>query len=112
MDVTPRDYPPAASVHDPSRCEHAPPGILMSPRAAAEAYPNARPHTCFTRDTITAGRAVVVEHIDYEPHRYQPSTIQHESGINAIRPLCKICRGTHGDAPPATGPSGLLITRG
>lgn len=96
-----RDYPPAVYVHDPSTCEDAPTGILYPPRAVAQTYPNARPHTCFNRDTITSGRKVVIEHIDYDPHPYQPSTILTcEDGIKATRPLCEVCRGTHTDPGP------------
>ena len=110
--MTAKDYPPAVYVHDPSRCEDAPPGIFYPPRAVAQAHPNARPHTCFNNETIVSGRKVTIEHVDYEPHPYEPSTITEcEIGIRATRPLCKTCRGTHAEAAPPPASSALTIVQ-
>lgn len=87
-----REYPPAHVIHQ-ADCDDAPAGLAFRAQALA-AYPNSRPHRCFSRDTVTHNREVVAEVIDYEPHAYEPSTIHPD---DAVRPLCKVCRGTHGD---------------
>lgn len=104
--MTKRHYEPAVYVHE-ATCEDAPnQAIVYSPLAVAGAYPTARPHTCFSRATITMGRKVVIEHVVYEPHRYEAATIY---PVDAIRPLCTVCRGTHSDVelnipkPPLLG---------
>ncbi|MEU4422234.1 hypothetical protein AB0F81_16530 [Actinoplanes sp. NPDC024001] len=74
-------------------CDDAPASTLVYPaRAAADAYPNGRPHRCFHRRTARA----VIEHVEYEAHAYVPSTIRPD---DATRPLCRVCRGTHGPGP-------------
>jgi hypothetical protein len=86
------DYEPAVVVHS-ADCDDAPPTTLVYPaRAVADAYPTGRPHRCFHRRTDRA----VVEHIEYETHMYVPSTIRPD---DATRPLCRVCRGTHGCSP-------------
>ncbi len=65
-----RDYAPAVYIHD-AACADAPRVALVYPlRAAAQAYPTGRPHNCFSRETVHRGRKVVVEHVNYETHRY------------------------------------------
>ncbi len=88
-----KEYPPAHTIHE-ARCPEAPAG-LFSFRAGnlGQAYPNARPHHCFTRDTVRMNLPVVAEHIAYQAHPYEPSTLRPE---DASKALCKICRGTHG----------------
>jgi hypothetical protein len=104
--VTTKDYPPAPIVHD-ARCEDAPEGVPVPPRGVLQSYPNATVHTCFSNATVTSGRGVIVEQGDYEPHPYEESTVTTvEVGVQAARPLCRTCRGTHPDEPPAEDESG------
>ncbi|MDT5150591.1 MAG: hypothetical protein QOI01_2324 [Mycobacterium sp.] len=68
-----RHYPPARTIHDVG-CPDAPPGqIVFRASSLLPAYPNAVPHTCFTRDTVLDNRDVVAEAVEYEPHPYRPS---------------------------------------
>jgi hypothetical protein len=45
---------------------------------------------------VAEDHAVVAEPGEYEPHEHQASTIWPD---DAPRPLCRICRGTHGEQP-------------
>ncbi|WP_328465564.1 hypothetical protein OHA21_43915 [Actinoplanes sp. NBC_00393] len=111
--MTAKDYPPAPVVHDAHRCDDAPAGIRVSANAAREAAPNARAHRCFSRVTVVWRHDVVIEPVEYEPHAYEASTILScEDGIQATRPLCRICRGTHGEQPPAEPVPGRLFIPG
>lgn len=87
-----KDYPPAHVIHE-SGCPDAPPGLLTFRAHSLREYPTSRPHTCFSRQTVVRNRDVVAESVDYGEHAYQASTLHPE---DAIRPLCEICRGTHG----------------
>jgi hypothetical protein len=42
---------------------------------------------------------VFAEAVEYEPHPYQPSGATQP---DAVRPLCRTCRGTHPDMVEAT----------
>lgn len=88
-----KEYEPAHVIHE-ATCPDVPPNhFAFKARSLADAYPTSRPHTCFTRDTVTFNREVVAEPVMYEPHGYKPSTIRPE---DATRALCEVCRGTHG----------------
>jgi hypothetical protein len=95
-----RHYPPAHVIHE-AGCPDAPTGrIAFRASGLRQAYPNGVPHSCFTRETVYHNREVVAEAVEYESHPYQ------ESGAtqpDAVRPLCRICRGTHPDRSEATG---------
>lgn len=95
-----RHYPPAHVIHE-ANCPDAPAGAFAF-RASVlkQAYPNSRPHTCFDRETVTGNREVVAESPDWEAHVYRPSTIHPP---DAVRALCEVCRGTHGE--PETRPT-------
>lgn len=100
-----RDYDPAVVIHV-ADCDEAPadPGMIY-PARAMQAYPNGRPHQCFQREAITRNAPSIVERVEYERHDYVPSTIFPD---DATRPLCRTCRGTHGDeTPQESTPSGL-----
>jgi hypothetical protein len=91
-----RDYPPACVIHE-ADCPEAPTGrLVLRASGLREAYPNGRPHTCFTRATVLSNRDVIAETIEYDPHPYQPSGA---TLPDAVRPLCRICRGTHPSTP-------------
>ncbi|SDT35021.1 hypothetical protein [Actinoplanes derwentensis] len=96
-----RDYPPQPWIHQ-ADCTDAPPGPLaLRATAIRELYPYGRPHHCFDRPTVTYNRECVAEpwsESDPEPHRYSESTIQPP---DAVRPLCEVCRGTHGELAPS-----------
>lgn len=90
-----KEYEPAHVIHE-AGCEDAPAGLFVFKASSlGDAYPNGRPHVCFDRDTIRFNREVVAEPGEYDPHTYAPSTIHPE---DAARPLCRVCRGTHGGA--------------
>ena len=94
--MTRRHYPPAHTIHEVG-CPDAPKGLItFRARGLAQAYPNAMPHTCFTRETVRQDREVVAEAVEYEPHPYRPSGATQP---DAVRPLCRTCRGTHPDDP-------------
>ncbi|BBH64847.1 hypothetical protein ACTI_15320 [Actinoplanes sp. OR16] len=110
-----REYDPAWRVHA-ADCPDAPPGAFVTTaRAVYEAFPHDRPHRCLTKGYVSRNGAVVREQIHYEPHDWVPSTIV---PADAIRALCRTCRGTRcanrGGPPvqvlPQT-PSGLIIGR-
>lgn len=87
-----RDYPPAHVIHEAS-CEDNPGELLVFKAHNLVAWPNSIPHRCVSRRTITSDRDVVAEPINYEPHEYEPSTLR---PADAVKALCKVCRGTHG----------------
>ncbi|MDQ1722492.1 MAG: hypothetical protein QOI26_2226 [Pseudonocardiales bacterium] len=104
-----RHYPPARTIHD-ADCPDAPPGqIVFRAGSLLLAYPNAVPHTCFTRDTVLRNRDVVAEAVEYEPHPYRPSGATQP---DAVRPLCRTCRGTHPDWSEPAHPAGFSPTSG
>jgi hypothetical protein len=86
-----RDYPPAHIVHE-AKCPAAPLGLFAFKATVLAAYPNSRPHTCISRETVTYNRLVVVEPVGYPRHAYEPSGATQP---DATRPLCRTCRGTH-----------------
>jgi hypothetical protein len=89
-----RHYDPQPWIHQ-SDCPDAPAGLfILKAVQLKEAYPYARPHVCFTQDTVRFNREVVAEHIKYEPHPYRASSILLPE---AARALCEHCRGTHPD---------------
>lgn len=94
-----REYPPAHVIHQ-ADCEDAPGGLFVFKAASLQGYPNSRPHRCFSSETVAQNREVVAEPVDYEPHPYSPSTIHPD---DAPRPLCEVCRGTHGEQPVDLG---------
>lgn len=106
MMMTMRHYLPAHVVHE-AGCSDAPTRrIAFRASVLWQAYPNGVPHTCFTRETVSHNRAVVVEAVVYDSHPYQ------ESGAHqpdAVRPLCRVCRGTHPDRSDAPAPASRAI---
>jgi len=56
----------------------------------ARAYPNGRMHHCYHFTLQARG---LVETLRYPPHPYEESTVVYD---DATRPLCAVCRGTHG----------------
>lgn len=90
-----KHYPPAHIIHE-ADCDVAPAGLFVFQASNLQNFPNGRPHACFSRATITHNRDVVAEPGDYEPHSYEPSTLR---PADAAQPLCKVCRGTHGEEP-------------
>ncbi|GAA4924255.1 hypothetical protein [Actinoplanes utahensis] len=92
--MKPRDFPPGVVLHAP-HCPDAGDGnkaTLPTLKAIAD-YPSFRWCLCGNLDDTPH---VVVEAIDYGLHLYEPAP-----GVpprDAIRPLCKTCRGTHGPA--------------
>lgn len=99
-----RDYPPAHTIHE-ANCPDAPPGLMVFRAGGlAAAYPTGMPHTCFTRETVRLNREVVAEPVEYEPHSYQPSGATQP---DAVRPLCRTCRGTH---PGESAPAAVLLS--
>lgn len=101
-----KDYPPAHVIHE-ARCPDAPPGLVVFHARELRAYPTSRPHRCFTSETVERNREVVAETVEYEPHRYEPSTLK---PADATRALCSICRGTHGDSVPLDQFLGFRVT--
>lgn len=91
-----REYEPAGVVHV-ADCDLAPDERSYILRAAALRNSHDRPHTCFTRAHAAANAEIVIERIDYEKHPYIQSTIFPD---DAVRPLCRTCRGTHRHNPP------------
>lgn len=91
-----RDYPPAVRVHSESCPDVASlraSGAVLIPMvtsAIARAYPNGRMHNCYHFTLQARG---VVETAQYPPHEYEESTVVYE---DAARPLCTVCKGTHG----------------
>jgi hypothetical protein len=101
-----RHYPPAHIIHE-ANCPDAPKRrIVFRASGLRHAYANGVPHTCFTRQTVLQNRDVVAEAVEYEPHPYQPSGA---TQLDAVRPLCRTCRGTHREVsqevPGYVGPS-------
>ena len=79
--------------------------------SVARAYPHGKPHRCLSGVYARGNGGVIVETVAPEPHDYVASTIQ---PADATRPLCRTCRGTHGNglvgsAPPS--PTGLIVVR-
>ena len=106
-----RDYPPGVILHAP-HCVEGGNSPALPIEAAFGAYPSRQLHFCFggmipaqleglaLQDVMPH---VVIEHWEYGGHEYQQSD---DWPNDAIRPLCRRCRGTHGDtltAQPATG---------
>lgn len=105
-----REYEPAGVVHV-ADCAEAPAGRMFILRAAALRNSHDRPHSCFTRAHAAANAEIVIERVDYKTHAYVQSTIW---PADATRPLCRTCRGTHGDNPPREliaprSPHGLIL---
>lgn len=97
-----REYPPAPLIHRPD-CDGIAQGAfpVMATRDIALRHPNGRPHRCY--DFLAYDRGAV-EPVIYPAHEYVRSTIHYE---DARVPLCRRCRGTHGDVQVAGG--GLLL---
>ncbi|MBB4752326.1 hypothetical protein [Actinoplanes lobatus] len=77
---------------------------------AVVAYPSHRYCLC-TGGGPDDAPYVVVEQIDYGPHLYEPKP--GEPPRDAVQPLCKTCRGTHGPSASAKGTtSGLVVPGG
>ena len=106
-----RDYDPVL-IHR-ATCPEAPQGLLLlTARSVAQAHPHGRPHRCLTNEMARSNCGVVIEQVTPEPHDYVESTIV---PADATRPLCRICRGTHGEAPPqpeTPAPLSALIVPG
>ncbi|GIF15145.1 hypothetical protein [Actinoplanes teichomyceticus] len=102
------EYPPAGVVHT-ADCEDAPPGLLTLPAQALRGSHD-RPHRCVNSAAVAANRPLVIERVAYEPHPYEESTIH---PVDATKPLCRTCRGTHGVDPAAYRPQQptLLLPR-
>ena len=86
------DYPPAPLIHRPD-CAGITPGafpVLATPEIARQ-FPNGKPHRCYDFRANSSG---AVEPLVYPEHDYVPSTLKPD---DARRPLCRSCRGTHGD---------------
>lgn len=117
-------YPPQPWIHD-ADCPYAPRGLLLFKASSLpQLYPLARPHTCFSRDTVTRNCDCVAEQVDYEPHPYVRSTIWPS---DATGPLCGTCRGNHAEpavparraprndrhtAPVTASPPSLIVPSG
>jgi hypothetical protein len=97
-----RDYPPAPQIHRLD-CASITAGSLpeLSTPEIARRYPNGKPHHCYDFHANASG---AVEPVFYPQHDYEPSTIRYD---DARRPLCRTCRGTHGDETVEGG--GLLL---
>ena len=104
----PRHYPPGVILHAPHCIEGG--NAMASPIAAAfEAHPNHQLHFCFASmlplhladDPVRLAKLmpeVSVEVLEYRRHPYTPCDPRHpdiKQPPNAIRPICKVCRGTH-----------------
>lgn len=103
-----RHYPAAVIFHAPHCIENGN-GLAVTVRGATEAHPNYRFDTCFSglippHLANDPGKLagimpyVTVEVITYRQHPYSPSDPRDESipqPPDAIRPLCRVCRGTH-----------------
>jgi hypothetical protein len=105
-----REYPPGAVFHNPSCPDingHSAPSLPIL-QAVAE-NPSHRYCMC-TGGGPDAAPYVVIERVDYGPHLYVPSPNRPR---DAVRALCRTCRGTHGEPQPGE-PSlpGLVIPRG
>jgi hypothetical protein len=104
-----REYPPGAVFHIPSCPDiygHCAPSVQVL-RAVAE-NPSHRYCLC-TGGGPDSAPYVVIERVDYGPHLYVPSANQPR---DATRPLCRVCRGTHGEpAPGEPNPPGLVTPR-
>ncbi len=105
-----REYEPAGVVHK-ATCLDGPVEAHFTLRAAALRNSHDRPHFCFTRADAAANAEITIERVDYGPHDYVQSTIW---PVDATRPLCRTCRGTHGDNPPRElvaprSPVGLIL---
>ena len=106
-----RDYEPVL-IHA-AGCPDAPEGPASVPAVSvAKAYPHGKPHRCLSGAYARGNGGVIVETVVTEPHVYVASTIQ---PADATRPLCRTCRGTHGDgrqdAGPQEPPTGLIVVR-
>ncbi|WP_436528926.1 hypothetical protein [Actinoplanes sp. HUAS TT8] len=93
--MTARDYPPAGVVHVLD-CDEAPRERLLVISARSLRQSHDRPHRCITSAVVAANADCVIERVDYELHDYVESTIW---PVDATRPLCRACRGTHAGSP-------------
>jgi hypothetical protein len=87
-----REYPPAPLIHCPD-CAGIAQGafpVLATPEIARR-FPTGKPHFCYD---FRANANGAVEPVVYPEHDYVPSTIK---PADAVRFLCRSCRGTHGD---------------
>ena len=101
-----RHYPPGVVFHAP-HCIDGGNAISVPVKAAAEAHPNHQFDACFgglislAKDpTALAGIMphVSIEVIEYLRHSYTPSDPRdtgRQQMADAIRPPCRVCRGTH-----------------
>lgn len=86
-----RHYPPAHQIHAPT-CGSLPNGLEILPTSQlAERYPNGVMHHCYHFHQNATG---VAEQVFYPPHDYEASA---NFPADAVRPLCRSCRGTHED---------------
>lgn len=95
-----RDYPPGAVFHLPS-CStilgHSAPSLPVLKAVADNPSHQWCPCTGGGPDQAPY---VIIERVDYGPHLYVPSQNRPR---DAVRALCRTCRGTHGKL--ATGPA-------
>jgi hypothetical protein len=89
--MTGRHYEPARVVHK-ATCPDAPQGFVLRAVAVMQAHPNATLHNCLTPIAVRQNPEVTTEAVTYEPHLYHPSAATQP---DAVRPLCRTCRGTH-----------------
>ncbi|WIM97855.1 hypothetical protein ACTOB_001410 [Actinoplanes oblitus] len=111
-----RDYPAGVIFHAP-HCIEGGNSPAVEIDIAMRTYPSHQLHFCFG-GVIPAeleGMApqdivpfVTVEQVEYGRHEYQPSDRWPD---DAVRALCRVCQGTHGDAAPS-GPAPQPPLRG
>lgn len=97
-----REYPPGVVFHAPD-CVDGGNATALPLGAAKEVYPSHQFDVCATPGDTPY---VAVEHVHIgKTHEYAQSD---KWPNDATRPLCRVCRGTHGDKTPTEpGPSGL-----
>jgi hypothetical protein len=104
-----RDYPPGAVFHISSCPEitgHSAPSLQVL-RAVAE-NPSHRYCPCTGGGPDTAPY-VVIERVVYGDHLYVPSAHRPR---DAVRALCRTCRGTHGSVTPGRAGQPRLVVPG
>jgi hypothetical protein len=103
-----RHYSPGVVFHAP-HCVEGGNALAVQVRAAIEVHPNYRfdacfgglfpPHLANDPDRLSGLMPfVTVETVTYRRHGYRPSGPRDESmpqPPDAIRALCRVCRGTH-----------------
>ena len=87
------NYPPIAIFHIPECPTLGGNGTALPTDLAREGYPYFRPDSCFLLAAVSIAPYVVVEPGDDTDHSYVASD---ECPEDAIRALCRVCKGTHG----------------